>query len=119
MVDLINPDTRLMQNHGFNLSDGENVRIDIFRSKFDDKMAAIMSGTGGASCQLCTATHSELKDRELIIQGYPINRHISDAIQLFGELEGSTESFYMLPTNQRCILHMKPYLALTLFQLHL
>ena len=97
-----------MQNHGFNLSDGENVRIDIVRSMFDGKMAAIMSGAGGASCQLCTATHSELKDRELIIQGYPINRHISDAIQLFGELEVSTETFYMLPTNQRCNLTHEP-----------
>ena len=45
-----------MHNHGFNLSDGENVRIDIVRSMFDGKMAAIMSGAGGASCQFCTAT---------------------------------------------------------------
>ena len=32
------------------------------------------------SCQLCTATHTELKDQHLILQGFPINRHISDAI---------------------------------------
>ena len=93
MVDLINPETKSMSNHGFNLSDGENVCIDIVCLMSDGKMAAVMSGAGGASCQLCTATHSELKDRELIIQGYPLNRHISDAIQLFGELEGSTETF--------------------------
>ena len=47
MVDLINPDTELMKNEGFNLSNQEHVHIDIIRSMFDDKMAAILSGAGG------------------------------------------------------------------------
>ena len=63
---------------------------------------------GGANCQLCTATHEELKDRELIIQGFPINRHISDAIELFGEFEGSTGSFFNLPSKERCNITHEP-----------
>lgn len=60
--------------------------IDIIRSMFDSKMATLISCAGGANCQLCTVIHDELKVRELFIQGYQIYRHISDAIQLFGEL---------------------------------
>ena len=71
-------------------------------------MTAIMSGAGAASCQLCTATQNELKDRDLVIQGFPINRHISYAIQLFEEFEGSNESFYKLPSNQRFNLTHEP-----------
>ena len=67
---------------------------------FDGKMAGILSGAGGASCQLCTATHDQVKDRELVIQGFPINRHISDALEMFGELE-DRESFFSLPSNDR------------------
>ena len=66
---------------------------------FDGKMAAILSGAGGASCQMCTATQKDLKDRELVVDGFPINRTISDAIQLFGELE-DIESFFALPSNE-------------------
>ena len=61
---------------------------------FDGKMAGILSGAGGASCQLCMATHKELKDRDFIVQGYPINRNISDAIQLFGEVEDVDAFFW-------------------------
>ena len=50
-------------------------------------MVGILSGVGGASCQLCTATHDQLKDREIVIQGFPINRHISDPLEMFGEIE--------------------------------
>ena len=57
MVDLINPDTDLMKNEGFNLSNQEHVHIDIMRSMFDGKMASNLSGAGGANCQLCTVTH--------------------------------------------------------------
>ncbi|KAI6651099.1 hypothetical protein LOD99_5449 [Oopsacas minuta] len=73
----------------------------------DGKVASILSGAGGASCQLCTATQKELKDRDLILQGYPINRNISDAIQLFGELE-DIDAFFSLPTNQRFNLTHQP-----------
>ena len=51
-----------MTSEGFTLAENELVRIDIVRSLFDGKMAGILSGAGGASWKLCTATHSELKD---------------------------------------------------------
>ena len=63
MTDLINPETELMKSEGFSLGDNQQVHVDIVRSMFDGKMSAILSGAGGASCQLCT--HNELKDREL------------------------------------------------------
>ena len=74
--------------------------VDITRPMFDRKMAAILSGAGGASSQLCTATHKELKDQELILQGLPINKQIFDAIEMFGELE-DIESFFSLSYNDR------------------
>ena len=107
MTELINPDTDKMASEGFTLAGNELVRIDIVRSLFDGKMAGILSGAGGASCQLCTATHSELKDRQIVIQGFPINRHISDAIEMFGELEDS-EKFFSLPSNERVNLTHLP-----------
>ena len=82
MTDLINPDTDKMASECITLADNEHVQIDIVRSMFDGKMAGFLTGAGGASCQLCTATHNELKDREIIIQGFPINRYISDALEM-------------------------------------
>ena len=64
------------------------------------KWLQYFQGLWRASCQLCTATHNELKDQQLILQGFPINRHISDAIEMFGELE-NIESFFSLPSNDR------------------
>ena len=106
MITLINPETEKLKNEGINFNE-QHVEIDIVRSMLDGKMAAILSGTGGASCQLCTATFKELKDRELVIQGFPINRHISDAIQLFGEIEDS-DKFFSLPSNERFNLTHEP-----------
>ena len=63
---------------------------------FDGEMAAILSGAGGASCQMCTATQNDLMDRELVVDGFPINRTISDTMQLFGEFE-DIASFSALP----------------------
>ena len=62
---------------------------------YSTPMAAILSGAVGASCQMCTATHRR-------IDGVPINRTISDAIQLFGELE-DIEYFVALTYNERTI----------------
>ena len=59
-----------MKSERFSLGDNQQVHVDIVRSMFNGKMSAIQSGAGGASCQLCTATHNELKDRELIIIYY-------------------------------------------------
>ena len=107
MTDLINPDTDKMTSEGFILADNEHVRIDIVRSMFDGEMAGILYGAGGASCQLRTATHDQVKDRELVIQGFPINRHISDSLEMFGELE-DRESFFSLPSNDRVNLTHLP-----------
>ena len=42
-------------------------------------MSALLSGVGGASCQMCIATRAEVKYRDLIIQGFPTsNQKITD-----------------------------------------
>ena len=107
MADIINPDTDKLKNEGFNIPEIGHVSVDITRSMFDGKMSAILSGAGDASCQLCTATHTELKDQQLVLQGFPINRHISDSIEMFGELE-DIESFFSLPSNKRVNLTHVP-----------
>ncbi|KAI6656048.1 hypothetical protein LOD99_1782 [Oopsacas minuta] len=89
-----------MKDQGFYFANDKHIFVGVFRSMLDVKMASILSGTGSESCQQCTATQKELKDRDLILQGYPINRNISDAIQLFGELE-DIDAFFSLPTIQR------------------
>ena len=54
MEDMINPETAKL---GTSVSlDRGLVVVDIIRSMFDGKMAAILSCSGGASCQMCTAT---------------------------------------------------------------
>ena len=45
-------------------------------------MSAILSGAGGAHCQLCTASKEDLFDLELVSAVYPNNRTVSDAIEL-------------------------------------
>ena len=65
----------------------------------DGKMSAILSGAGGASCQLCTTHFDELKDLDLIRAGYPINRSIKDAKLIFETVD--EEEFLSLPSNER------------------
>ena len=85
----------------------EFFKVDIIRSMFDGKMAAILSGGGGPSCQMCTATHEDLKDRELVEDGFTINRTTTDVIQLFGELD-DIDVFFALPSNERYNLTYQP-----------
>ncbi|KAI6661161.1 hypothetical protein LOD99_10183 [Oopsacas minuta] len=87
-----------MLQNGIPLENGV-VNVDIIHSMFDEKMAAILSGAGGASCQMCTATHKDLKDRNLVLEGFPINRNITDAIELFSHID-DFESFFALSTNE-------------------
>ena len=47
------------------------------------------------------ALHDDLKDRDLVVDSFPINR-TTDAIQLFGELR--CQVFFALPSNERCII---------------
>ena len=72
MEHLINPETAKLRT-GISLDRGLVV-VDIIRSMFDGKMAAILSGSGGASCQMCTATHKDLKEKVLVVDGFPINK---------------------------------------------
>ena len=63
-------------------------------------MAAIISGARGASSQMRKATHGDLTDRNKVLDGFPINRTITDAIQIFAELE-NIEPFLSFPSNER------------------
>ena len=50
---------------------------------FDSKMAGILFGAGGAHCLIFTANFKQLHDNELIRDGFPINRSISAAKEIF------------------------------------
>ena len=94
---MINPETAKLGT-GVSLERGLVV-VDIIRSMFDGKMAEILSGSGGANCQMCTATHKDLNDKVLVVDGLPINRTINDARQLFSDIE-DTDSFFALPNTE-------------------
>ena len=98
MKTLINHETSKIEHSGFDTIGG-HVNVRIFRSLFDSKMAATLSGAGGASCQLCTANHNQLKDTTLISDGFPINRHIHDAIEIFNDV--NVEKFLKMDSNSR------------------
>ncbi|KAI6659904.1 hypothetical protein LOD99_14244 [Oopsacas minuta] len=72
---------------------------------FDTKMAGLLDGAGGASCHLCTATDNQIKSLEWVNSGFPINRLISDARQLFEEVD---EDYLNLPSNQRVGITHQP-----------
>ena len=55
---------------------------------------------------MCTANQDH-KYRELVLEGILINRHVSDAIELFGEV-GDIGHYLSLPTNQRFNLTNEP-----------
>ncbi|KAI6661850.1 hypothetical protein LOD99_9802 [Oopsacas minuta] len=78
MESMIYPDTAMLQN-GITLENSV-VNVYIIRSMFDGKMAAILSGARGASCEMCTAVDKDLKDQNLVLEGFPINRKITNAI---------------------------------------
>ena len=101
---MINPETSLIEQSGISLHN-RNAEVTIIRSHFDTKMAKILSGAGGASCQLCTATFAEIHDIGFVKYGFPINRKIQHARTLFEEVN---EDFFSLPTNKRFNLTHKP-----------
>ena len=98
MKEFINPPTMQLEKDGMELSGGHCI-VKVRRTMFDGKMSKILSGAGGASCQLCTVTHVQLKDLELIRSGFPINRQIQDAIALFNDFD--QEEFLKLDSNSR------------------
>ena len=53
------------------------------------------------------ATHQDLKDKDLVVDGFPINRTITDARQLFSDIE-DTVSFFALSNIERFGLTDKP-----------
>ena len=85
--------------NGLDLINGHHAAVEVLRSQIDGKMAQILSGAGGASCQFCTATFRQIHDVDIVKDGFPINRYISDARVLFEEV--NEEQFLSLSTDQR------------------
>ena len=73
----------------------------------------MLSGAGGANCQLCTATFGELKDLELVRCGFPINRTILSAKELFNSVD--VDEFLSLPTQHRFGLTHEPISSIDIF----
>ncbi|KAI6648997.1 hypothetical protein LOD99_6880 [Oopsacas minuta] len=94
-----------MEENGILLSQGL-VRIKLLRTMFDGKMAGILSGAGGAHCQLCIPTFKQLHDVELIRDGFPINRSITSAKELFQSV--NEVEFLSLSSNDRLGLTHQP-----------
>ena len=69
-------------------------------------MSGILTGAGGAKCQLCTATFAELHDIDLVRSGFPINRTISAARDIFASVDES--EYLSLPSQQRFGLTHEP-----------
>ena len=44
-------------------------------------MAKILSGAGGACCQFCTASFKQIHDPDIVKDGFPINRSITDGLE--------------------------------------
>ena len=105
MDSLINQDTSTIEESGLSLRNG-HAEVKIIRSHFDTKMAKILSGAGGASCQLCTASFAQIHDISFVNTGYPINRTIHDARALFEEVD--EDEFLSLPSIQRFNLTHRP-----------
>ena len=101
----INLQTSIIENQGLELPQGF-VQVKVIRSMFDGKMFGILTGAGGANCQLCTAYFKELHDIELIRCGYPINRSISAAKEIFSSID--KEEFLALPSLERFGLTHEP-----------
>ena len=85
MNKLINLQTSIIEDSALDISGG-HVNVRIIRSLFDSKMSAILSGAGGASCQLYTAHYTQLKDLDLIWSGFQITRFIHDADNFFNDV---------------------------------
>ena len=72
----------------------------VIRSHFDTKMAKILSGAGGASSQLCTATNTRYWFCE---NGFAFIRKIQDARTLFEEV--NEDDFLSLRNNEFNLTH--------------
>ena len=71
MENIINPEVNSIEQDGLQLHQGM-VQAKIIRSMLDGKMSGIISGARGAHCELCTTNLKELKDLEMVGDGFPI-----------------------------------------------
>ena len=109
LMDRINVETEYIQANGFQLPQGKcDVRIE--RAMFDTKMAGILDGAGGAACHLCTATREQWTDKHLIQHGFPINRSIQQAREIF--LEVDEDEFLSRPPSTRFNITHQPISAI-------
>ena len=105
MDKIINPEVKTIEQEGLYFTQG-HVQVKITRSMLDGKMCGILSGAGGARCQLCTASIGDTKDIEMVRGGFPINRHISDAKEIFAIVD--EDDFLSLRSSQRFGLTHEP-----------
>ena len=78
-------------------------------------MTATLDGAGGASCHLCTSTREQLKDVDLVQHGFPINRFIDSALQIFEEVNEDEFSHYQARKN--LVFHIDQHQKKTLYLL--
>ena len=105
MNSYINRETTEIEDKELELEQGL-VKVKVIRTMFDGKMSGILTGAGGAKCQLCTASHKELHDVELIRSGFPINRTITAAKEIFSYVD--EEEYLSLPSKERFGLTHQP-----------
>ena len=89
----------------------------IIRSMLDGNMSGILSGTGVAHCQLCTANLKELKDLEIVKPGFPINQHILGGIELITFVD--KDEYLSLHSSQRLGITHEQVLDKIFYRLHL
>ncbi|KAI6658645.1 hypothetical protein LOD99_11023 [Oopsacas minuta] len=105
MDTLINKESTEITEEGLDLTSGI-CKVEILRSQLDGKMAKIISGAGGACCQFCTATFKQIHDPDIVKDGFPINRFISDFKVLFDEV--NEEEFLSLSSDNRFNVTHRP-----------
>ncbi|KAI6651055.1 hypothetical protein LOD99_5632 [Oopsacas minuta] len=94
---IVNSEVNSITQEGILLPKGF-VNVTFHRTMIDGKMLGILSRAGDAHCQLCTANKSELKDLEIVRSGFPINRSITTAKEIFSIVD--EEEYFLLPFIQ-------------------
>ena len=93
MKNMINTETADMEDNGLVLGSGIHASVEVIRSQVHGKMAKILSGAGGASCQFCMLHSCRYMIPILSKDGFPINGFISEAKVLFEEVD--EEEFFL------------------------
>ena len=101
---------KLIENEGLHFPQG-TVQTKIIRSMLNGKMSDILSGAGGAHCQLCTDNLDEIKDLEIVRGEFLMNKNISDAIDLFNYVD--KDECLALPSIERIGITYEPVLTKT------